>query len=318
MISNFKFKDSQGICINTYKWEPDSSKKIKGIVQISHGMTEKAIRFSNFAEKLAGEGYIVYANDHRGHGLTAASKEDLGYIEDDDGFNCMIRDMHELTEIIKHQHEGMPIILFGHSMGAFLSQGYAQVCGDDIDALVLSGTTGNPPILTRLGILVAKYEVISKGRRNRSKLIKKLSFESYNNKFKPTRTSADWLSTVREEVDKFIEDDYCGFTCTSSFYYDFLRGLINIYKKKNLEKLPKEMPVLVFGGDRDAFGGFGKGIKDLYKIFKTYGLIDVQFKLYKNGRHEMLHEYNKDEVIDDILSWLDQKTLLLNEKKSIK
>lgn len=310
MLSNFKFRDSQGIDINTYKWEPDSVKKIKGIVQIAHGMTERAMRFNYFAEKLADEGYVVYANDHRGHGLTAASKEDLGYIEDDNGFNCMIRDMHELTEIIKHQYEGVPIILFGHSMGALLSQGYAQVYGNDIDGLILSGTTGNPPTLTRVGVLVAKYEVLTKGRRNRSKLIEKLSTGSYNSKFKPTRTSADWLSTVNEEVDKFVKDDYCGFTCTSSFYYDFLRGLIDIYKKKNLENLPKEMPVLIFGGDQDPFGDFGKGIKDLYKIFKAHNLVDVQFKLCKGGRHEMLHEHNKDEVINDIISWLDQKILI--------
>lgn len=305
-MEKFIFTDSEGVNISCYKWVPFNT-EVKGIVQIAHGMTETAVRYDEFAKKVCDSGYIVYAHDHRGHGATAISKESLGYIADKDGFNWMVKDIKELTDIIKNDNPDKPLILFGHSMGSFLSQRYAEIYGNEIDALILSGTNGKPKIYTKLGITVAKIEMQIRGRKAKSNLMDKLSFGDFNSKFKPTRTPFDWLCSVEEEVDKYRENEHCGFICTTSFYYDLVKGLWKIHEYENLEKIPKELPIYIFAGDRDPVGYEGKGIINLYETYKKLNIKDLEYKLYKGGRHEMLNEHNKNIVMDDIIKWINKK-----------
>lgn len=305
-MEQFNFMDEERKKIVYYKWKTDDI-KVQGIVQIAHGMEERALRYEYFAKRLNEAGYIVYANDHRGHGATAGSKGNLGYIADADGFNWMVKDMKQLTEIIKDENPGLPIILVGHSMGSFLSQRYVEIYGDNIDCLILSGTNGKPNSITKLGILISKYEIKKHGRKHLSTLMEKLGIGGYNKNFSPCRTNADWLSSDEKEVDKFIADEYCGFTSTTSFYYDFIRGLWEIHEKDNLKEIPKQLPVYMFSGEKDPVGNQGKGVISLYNTFEKTGLEDITYKLYKEGRHEMLNEINKDEVIDNILKWIHKK-----------
>ncbi|MGL5085119.1 MAG: lysophospholipase [Clostridium sp.] len=307
-MERFKFKDSEGIEISCYKWIPDSD-KIKGIVQISHGMTETALRYSEFAERLNEAGYIVYAHDHRGHGSTAKSKEELGYIADDDGFNWMVKDIKELTDIIKKQNKNHKIILFGHSMGSFLSQSYIENYGEEIDALILSGTNGKPKAYTKFGIVISKIEMKLRGRKAKSNLMDKLSFGNFNSKFENPRTGYDWLCSVPEEVDKYMNDELCGFICTTSYYYDLVKGLWKIHDIENLNKIPKNLPIYIFAGDKDPVGYEGRGIVNLYNTYKNIKIEDVEYKLYKDGRHEMLNEKDKNIVMDDIIKWIDKKVI---------
>lgn len=306
VMKKFTFKDSGGVDISCYKWSPESG-DVKGIVQIAHGMAETSLRYDEFARKLSNEGYIVYAHDHRGHGNTALSKELLGYIADEDGFNWMVKDIKELTDIIKEENPGKSIILFGHSMGSFLSQRYVELYGNEIEGLILSGTNGKPKSYTKFGILVSKVEMRIRGRKAKSNLMDKLSFGDFNNKFKPTRTPFDWLCSVEEEVDKYIENEECGFICKTSFYYDLVKGIWDIHKEENLKKIPKNLPILIFAGDKDPVGYQGKGIINLYEKYKEINIKDVEYKLYKDGRHEMLNEYNKFEVMNDVIQWIDKK-----------
>lgn len=144
-----------------------------------------------------------------------------------------------------------------------------------------------------------------RGRKAKSKLMNKLSFGHFNSYFKPYRTNVDWLCSVDDEVDKYLNDEYCGFICTTSFYYDLIKGLFDIHKKENMESIPKELPIYIIAGDKDPVGRQGKGILDLYDRYKKLNIKDVNYKLYENGRHEILNEINKDEVIDDILIWMN-------------
>ncbi|MGL5478691.1 MAG: lysophospholipase [Clostridium sp.] len=304
-MKNFIFKDRYNKDIQGYVWKDEKvdDSDIKGVVQIAHGMTEWAGRYDYFARRLVKEGYVVYANDHRGHGKSA---EKLGYACDIHGFNSMVDGMNKLNSIIRTNHPSKEIILFGHSMGSFLSQRYAEIYGDTIDKLILSGTNGKPDKITKLGRLIAKIEMTLKGREHVSKLMDKLSFGSFNNKFKPVRTNFDWLCGDEKEVDKYIEDKYCGFVCTSSFYHDLIDGIWSIHNEDNLKCINKNMPIFIFAGDKDPVGKSGQGILNLYNSFIKLGVKDVKYKLYKDGRHEMLNEKNKDEVISDVLAWLEK------------
>jgi alpha-beta hydrolase superfamily lysophospholipase len=295
-----------GVIINVHKWGLEEGQAIKGIVQISHGMAEWAYRYDYFAKALNREGYIVYANDHRGHGLTAPSMEDVGYISDNDGFFDKVEDMRELNQLIREEHPSLPVVLFGHSMGSFLSQRYIQLYGSDLVGVILSGSNGKQGPIINLGIALAYLEMKFKGRRHRSRLLDKLSFGSYNRAFPDNRTKFDWLSRDEKLVDRYIEDPYCGGIFTSSFFYDFLRGLKMITRRKNLEAVPKNLPIYIFSGSMDPVGGFGKGVEKLKEMYETHGLKEVSLVLYPEGRHEMLNEINRDEVIEDIVRWLNK------------
>jgi len=299
----FTFCDEENIEIFTYKWMPDEGKEIKGIIQIAHGMAETAARYERFAEFFTNEGFIVYANDHRGHGKTAKCLENVGYIGQN-GFYWMIEDMKQLNDIIKKENPNLPVYLLGHSMGSLLAQGYITKYGDSLGGVILSGTAGKQGLLLDIGRFIAYIEMKIKGERWQSKLLNKLSFGNYNKSFKPTKTEFDWLSRDEKEVEKYINDPFCGTIFTSSFYYDFLRGFRSIHQKKNMAKISKDLPIYIFSGDQDPVGNKCKTIKWLIETYKRLGIKEVQYKFYKDGRHEMLNEINRDEVMKDLLLWI--------------
>lgn len=301
---NFTFTSSDGLDIYVYKWIPKDG-KVKGLVQIAHGMAETASRYERFAKVLNENGYIVYANDHRGHGKTAGTIEKLGYLADQDGFELLVEDLYKLSLIIKDEHPNLPLFMFGHSMGSFAAQRYIMLYNKTLNGLILSGSNGKQGIVLKAGLSFAKTEIKKKGRRNKSQKLHNLIFGKYNNAFKPNRAASDWLSRDEKEVDKYIENPYCGGVFTAGFFHDFFKGLISIEDKKNFKLIPKDIPIHILSGDKDPVGNFGKGVMELYNRYRDHGVKDLQYKLYKDGRHEMLNEINREEVFQDIVDWLN-------------
>lgn len=301
----FTFKTSDGIQIFTYRWMPDQASAVKGVVQIAHGMAEHAARYERFADALTKAGYAVYANDHRGHGKTAGSQDNLGYFADENGWEKVVEDMHTLTGIIKKENPNKPFFLFGHSMGSFLSRHYSMLYASELTGLILSGTGGDPGAIGKIGLFVAKMDAMFHGRKAKSEIMTKLSFGAFNNAFKPNRTDFDWLSRDNAEVDKYINDPLCGTVFTAGFFCDMLGGLDFINKKENIGKIPKNLPIYLFSGAKDPVGGNTKGVNQVYNSLKNAGIGDLTLKFYENGRHESLNEINRDEVSLDVIAWLD-------------
>lgn len=304
-MENFKFQTKEGVSINAYKWVPAG--EIKAVVQISHGMNEYITRYDEFASFLSHKGYLVYGNDHLGHGNSLLEGEGLGYISDDNGFHDMVGEMKDLTDLIKKENRDLKIFILAHSMGSFLAQRYIQLYGDEIDGLILSGTNGQPPRGLNLGIFLSSLIMKISGRRKKSKLISGLTFGTYNKKIRPRRTIFDWVSSDPEEVDKYIEDPLCGNLFPVSFFHDLYLGMKEIHIEENFKKIPKDLPIYIFAGGEDPVGQYGKGIVNLHNIYKRQGIKDVEYKIYPHGRHEMLNEKNKLEVMIDILNWLEFK-----------
>lgn len=304
---NFSFQSGDGTTIFVYHWSPDPDTKVKGIVQIAHGMAETAARYERFADTLTRNGYIVYANDHRGHGKTAKRLQNVGYLADEDGFDWLVKDMHQLTNLIKKEYPDLPVFLFGHSMGSFAAQRYIMLYGKELKGTILSGSNGSAALLHNLGFMVAGFEVKKNGRKTKSIRMNHLSFGTFNQAFKPNRTEYDWLSRDNAEVDKYIADPFCGGVFTAGFFYDFMKGLKELDKIKNVQLVPKDLPVYIMSGDKDPVGGSGKGVKKLFDTYQKCGMTDISIKLYPEGRHEMLNELNRDEVMKDIVEWLDSK-----------
>lgn len=298
---------SDGTSLHTYRWLPDGladQKPARGIVQIAHGMAEHAARYERFAQALTDAGYVVYANDHRGHGQTA-STADHGYFADRDGFATVVGDLSTVSEFAQAEHPGVPLVLFGHSMGSFLSRAYAAQHGSRLAALVLSGTGGDPGPLAAVGKTVAGVQARLRGRRHQSGLMDKLTFGQFNSKFKPNRTAFDWLSRDDAEVDKYVADPLCGNVFTAAFYADLLGGLQQINGNRAFAAVPRDLPILVMSGELDPVGDNGKGPREVGDKYRKAGVADVTTTIYPEGRHELLNDTNRDEVTTDVLGWLD-------------
>ncbi len=300
-----EMQDGEKVFVN--EWHPEDTGKVNAVVQIAHGMAEHSGRYSSFAEVLVNAGFAVYAHDHRGHGETAGALENIGYFADENGWELVVEDTHRITEIIKERLPGIPVFLFGHSMGSFISRNYIFLHGEDLHGVILSGTAGDPGLLGSIAILLAKLEIIRKGGKAASPLMNYLTFSDYNKQFRPNRTDFDWLSRDNDEVDKYIEDPFCGGIFSAGLFLDLLRGLKQINRRQNAERIPKDLPIYLMSGDRDPVGKNGKGVLQVFKAFEKTGIGDVDCKLYQGGRHEMLNEINREEVYKDIIEWLGNK-----------
>jgi len=284
------------------KWLPEADPR--GIIQIAHGMTEHAGVYTDFIAALLEAGYGVYAHDHKGHGKTVKREEDYGHFEPNVGWNEAVSDVIFVSETIRKE-QTCPLFLLGHSMGSFLSRRAVQLKGELYDGFLISGTGGNPGILGSIGHKVATIEMKLRGAKTKSPMLNFLSFGNFNSHFKPNRTEFDWLSSDNSQVDKYIADPLCGFICTTSFYRELFSGVLEVNKLDEFKKTPKNLPIHIFSGDRDPVGDMGKGVKEVYENYKKCDVRDVTLRLYENGRHEMFHEVNRDEVFQDLISWLD-------------
>ncbi len=301
-ICSFTLLNQQGMDLHIYEWLPEVSIPLKGVVQIVHGMAETADRYSRVAASLCEIGYVVYAHDQRGHGKTAKGIEGLGD-PGEDAFNGMANDILELHTLLKEKYDDIPHYLFGHSMGSFLTQRIIELHGEQYSGFILSGTNG-PRSNLGLAKSVALIQARLQGATHHSLLLNTLVFGRYNRSILPVRTPFDWLSRDEDEVDKYIDDPYCGEVCTAGFFRDFFGLLQDIQNPSSYRKIKKDKPIYLFAGDNDPVGSYGKGVTRLYQIYLKLGVSDVECRLYPGGRHEMLNETNRDEVTSDLLDWL--------------
>jgi alpha-beta hydrolase superfamily lysophospholipase len=274
----------------------------RGVIIIAHGMAEHALRYRRFAGEVAGRGYAVYAPDHRGHGRTAGDAN-LGW-GGDDGWNGMLRDLERLAEHVRAEQPGVPLVLFGHSMGSVLAQRFAQLHGDELAGLVLSGSFGSAPNIGA-GIAAAHAARLVRGDRAPSPL-QRTMFAGFNKPF-PQRTGFEWLSRDDVEVRKYAGDPRCGFTFSNRLMLDMLRGYVETWKPENERRVPATLPVLLFSGALDPVGRQTQSVTTLAARYRALGLTDVEVIFYPDARHEMLNETNRDEVVHDVLTWLDTR-----------
>ena len=284
------------------QWLP--TPPLKAIVLLAHGMAEHSARYQGLAQKLCEQGYGVYAPDLRGHGKTAENGT-LGHFADEDGWCKVVGDLASLNQHVGQQHPGVPILLIGHSMGSYLAQAYLLHHSASLHGAVLSGSNFQPVALYRAARQIARAERLRQGPKGRSALIEWLSFGSFNKHFKPVRTPFDWLSRDPAEVDKYINDPLCGMRCTNQLWVDLLGGLQQISKASNLAQIDPGLPLLVIGGECDPVSE-GKRLKGLANALRKAGSQNLHLIIYPQARHELFNEINRDQVINDLLNWIEQ------------
>jgi alpha-beta hydrolase superfamily lysophospholipase len=245
----FEFTVSDGTKIFVRRWA-DVPAKPKGVVQIAHGAAEHSERYTRFAQYLNANGCLAYANDHRGHGNTRVRSGKLGDAGPD-AWNHFLGDVRELTSLIRRENPGLPVVLFGHSMGSFIAQDYMARYGTTVDAVVLCATSG---VLKDGDQLVALTEKIAReDPSGPSKLFTDI-FASFNQPF-TGRPGFEWLSRDPAEVQKYMADPRNGFAFSNDLVREFFTGMRDMFRPEREARIPNGMPVLVIAGDKDPVGG---------------------------------------------------------------
>ena len=319
-VKEFEFLSSnQYYMIHGKMWIPE--RNILAVVQLSHGMSEHIDRYDEFARFLAQRNILVVGNDHMGHGSSINTEDDLGYFsipvkgiskskrERYGGSHLAVQDLHKITRMVKKHYPGLPYVLFGHSMGSFLARRYMMEYGKELDAAILMGTGNQPKAEIDFALLLCEFIALIKGERHRSLLFHKLMFGSYNKRIRKPVSSHAWITSDNEELRKYEEDEKCGFPFTMNGIRALMSTIRYVEEPKNIEKIPRELKVLVLSGAEDPVGDYGKQVKQVYGDYLKQGVEDISVKLYNGCRHELLNEKLKDIVYEDIYRWLDEHVI---------
>ncbi len=302
-VSNVRFTSSDGKSrVHGWVYAPTEANAV-ALLQLSHGMCEYIGRYQWFMESLCSMGFVVFGHDHIGHG-ESSEPENYGFFGEKNGWQHLVADVHRMSLLVREKYPELPLFLFGHSMGSFVTRLYTAKHGKELSGLILSGT-GGPNPLAKAGVAAASVIAKLKGPMWRCPVLEKMAFGSYNSKYQPQRTSHDWLTRDESIIDKYMNDPKCTFRFTACGFRDLFSMVAECNSKKCFASLPKTLPVLLISGDMDPVGDYGKGIVKVQEEMMKAGMTDVGMILYPQARHELLNELNREEVLQDIHNWLN-------------
>lgn len=306
---NFTFlsKDNK-TNIYAVKWSPESG-EFKAILQITHGMVEYIERYEEFASFMTDNGYMVVGHDHLGHGESVESKDDWGYFTKENPSDTLVEDMNSLREMIQKEYPDLPYFMFGHSMGSYMLRKYLAKYNKNLSGAIICGTGDMPLGTTKMGLNVIKIMKAFKGDRYKSKFVQGLTYDKPYKKFDVTGANPEnsWLSRNVENVKKYYKDPKCTFMFTLNGYQGLLEAVLFSCQQASIDAIPNSLPIFIVSGDQDPVGNLGVGVKAVHEMFKASGKADLEMKLYPDMRHEILNEIGREEVYEDILSWLNER-----------
>ena len=289
---NFKLvSDCDGLKLDVTMFVP---KKIKGIVQLSHGMVECKEYYYDFMRYLTTNGYVTIINDHRGHGKSVKSDDDLGYFYDETA-EYIVEDLHQITKYVKDKFPGKKVILFGHSMGSLVVRKYIKKYDYEIDKLIVCGSPSENK-LAGFGVNLTKIFKKIKGEKYRSDFLNRLSGLPDKDK--------SWLSKDSNYVNKYMNDKYCSFVFTTNGFMNLTKLMVDVYSKKNWVLKNKDLPIFFIAGKEDLVIKNEKAWMKSIKFLKDIGYKNIEYKLYDGMRHAIVLEKNKELVYDDIMKFL--------------
>ncbi|WEX86216.1 alpha/beta hydrolase [Sinorhizobium garamanticum] len=275
----------------------------RGILIVSHGLAEHSGRYARFAEAMAKRGFHVYAHDHRGHGASRAPDAPLATFAHRDGAAKVIADVRAMRDVAAAGHPGLPIILFGHSMGGLIALNAAETDPELYDALAVWNSNFRPGIAGRGGQAILAIERMLKGSDVPSPLLTKLTFGAWSKAIADRKTDFDWLSRDESEVAKYVADPLCGFDATVSLWIDVFKFAFAGARVDRLARLPANLPVHLVGGSADPSTSNGAAIRWLAGRMKARGMTDVTVTIHDGMRHETLNEIGREKAIEDFAAW---------------
>ena len=279
------------------------TKESKYNIIIMEGMEEHCSRYDGLAQFLNNNDVDVYALDTFGQGLNVHENLDNIGIWPENGFVRQIEAVSALIDDLKKTNK--PTYIFSHSMGSFMGQRFLQLYPGKVKKIILCGSGSKNPVLG-IGYALAKLTTSKKNKDDKSKLMAKMMFGSFNKKIKNPRTPFDWLSFNEENVDKYIADPLCGFGPRKGFCLEFIKGMLPIHKDKSLKLLNPDTKIFIISGKDDPVTNYSKSVGILEKMYHKYGVKDVSTKIYVGMRHEILNEDDKEKVYQDILDFFNK------------
>ncbi|UJR18014.1 hypothetical protein I4U23_004915 [Adineta vaga] len=284
----FEYRSADDTLITTYCW--NTNERPRAVMQLTHGMGEHALRYGEFARALNAKGIVVYAQDQRGHGATGKLTNNLGRLGHD-GWKMLINDIHLLVKYVRSKNPDIPLILLGHSMGSFAIQQYLLDHSMEIDAVILTGTVA-------IDLLESGFD-----------LDQPFKLDALNTPFQPARTNFDWLTRDESIVDAYINDPQCGFGLDIESIKGMFSGGRRLVDTTTVQQIRNDLPIYISVGESDPIHHQLAGVRILVDRLQTAGLINITLKTYPDARHEVLNETNRCDIVNDLLSWIENKIL---------
>ena len=303
------FQSNDGMTnVHMVTWEPDS--EVLGIVQINHGVSEHIDRYDDFAKFLNSKGILVVGIDYIGHGLSTNNGQKQMYFGPNGSYKVVVADIHYALTQTKNIYPDVPYTMLGFSLGSFITRTYMIDYPGIVDGAILVGTGDITKLKYKLANMVLNKETKKYGDNIATEKVRKLSFDTYNNKFKPNRTTHDWLCKSEGAVDLFLADPLRGQNMTIGLFRELISSMFYSCQVDNVNKMNKTKPLYLLSGGDDYVGDKGKGVKKSVELFKACGINDVDMKIYPTLRHAILHENENEPIYNDIYGWLISKKLV--------
>lgn len=295
-----------GASLNAYVRNAEGAPR--GVVQINHGLAEHAARYARFADFLSLRGFHTYAHDHRGHGGTTAPDAPARMFAKQDGAAKVVADIDAVHDRITADHAGLPVILFGHSMGGLAGLNYVLKHSGRIRAAAIWNANFSAGLLGRVAQGILAFEKFRLGSDVPSRILPKLTFQAWAKQIKDRRTEFDWLSRDPAEVDKYVADPLCGWDASVSMWRDVFDLIFAGADDRNLAAIRHDLPFNLVGGEKDPATDGGKAVMHLAERLQRMGFQDIQASRLTDTRHESLNEVNRDTVMADFGNWLERVT----------
>lgn len=277
--------------------------EVKAVLQISHGMCEHKERYIPFMDYMAEHGYACVIHDHRGHGKSIRSQEDLGYFYKNGG-ESVVEDLHQITEYMKELYKGRPYFLFGHSMGSLAVRCYSKKYDAELDGLIVCGSPSENS-MAGVGILVDKAVQKYRGERGRSSIIDNVFSKGFEKAFEEENTLHAWICSDKNVVAAYNEDPLCNFTFTLNGYEALLWLVKNTYSEQGWRLENPNLPIYFISGELDPCMIGRKKFDEAVEFMRKVGYTQVSSRLYEGMRHEVLNEIGKEQVYADVAAFYD-------------
>lgn len=307
MKRNYSIPSCDGkTSIHTVCWMPEGEPK--AVIQLIHGMVEYIERYDDFAKFLTGLDFVVFGHDHLGHGQSVTSVENWGYIADTNPADALIRDIHRVRSAAQSKYPNLPYYILGHSMGSYLLRRYISLKAEGLTGVIIVGTGQENDATTLAGLTAIKPMAKAKGWHHRSKTIRDMTYTAPYKMYDlhGIDKSNSWICSDTDIMEKYYSDPRCTFTFTLNGYDALLNTVYYVNQKRHINKIPKDLPILLISGDLDPVGNLGKGVKSVYNKYVEAGITDIECHLFEGMRHEILNEPRKAETYEYIREWLSR------------
>lgn len=277
----------------------------KAVVQVNHGLAEHAARYGRFAEFLAGRGFHVYAHDHRGHGATTAPDAPPRSFGSGDAGAKVVADVAAVHDVIAARHPGLPVVVFGHSMGGLVALDFVLSHSGRVAAAAIWNANFSAGLAGRAAQAILAWERFRLGSDVPSRALPRLTFRAWARQVPNRRTEFDWLSRDAAEVDRYVADPLCGWDASVGMWQTVFGFVFAGADDRNFASVRRDLPVSLVGGEHDPATGGGKAVEHLARRMRRMGFSNLVSTVYPRTRHESLNEVNRDAIMGDFVAWAE-------------